>query len=58
MSPFAQNLNSIVDIAKAVSVDPIELEKMPIPLTKKQGSTEPDKSISPLANFEIKVYGD
>ena len=54
MSSFAQSLNSIVEIAKAVSVDPNELEKLPVPLTQMQGLTEKDKSFSLLETLRSK----
>ena len=39
MNFVAQNLKSIVDIAKAILIDPNEVEKMLVSLTKKQEST-------------------
>lgn len=50
LSFVTQNFISIVEIAKAISVDPNELEKMPVPVMEKQGLTEEDSSFLSLGN--------
>ncbi|KAI0906042.1 hypothetical protein F4823DRAFT_98721 [Ustulina deusta] len=51
----AQNVKSLVDIAKAISVDSTELEKMPVPLTKQSSANNTDtKSFSSLGSLRSK----